>query len=100
MSGDVEIYYEGERIDTVRALEIQEIQAQQTRRSAEINCHVELPARRMGKGWALAMIVLGAGCGFDHLAARSLKNAGAPRSPKHWVERKDWTQRQKRRRRK
>ena len=97
MSGDVEIYYEGERIDSVRAAEIQEIQAQQTRRSAEMNCHV-VPGRRWGKA-AVVLTLMGAGYGLDLTASR-LVNYAAPRSPEHWVERKDWTQRQNRRRRK
>ncbi len=92
----MEIYYEGELIDAVRAEEIQVLQAEQTRRSAQINCHVDLPARRRGKSWALAMLALGAGCGFGALDTPVLRRE-ATRPVKHWVARKDWTQRQKRR---
>jgi hypothetical protein len=92
MSGDHEIYYEGERIDSVRAAEIAEIQAQQTRRSAEINCHV-VPGRRWGRA-AVVLTLMGAGFGIEH---EPVLRRDAVRPAKHWVARKDWTQREKRR---
>lgn len=64
------------------------------RRSAEINRHV-VPGRRWGRA-AVVLTLMGAGHGLG-LAASRLVNAAAPRPAKHWVERKDWTQRQKRR---
>lgn len=64
------------------------------RRSAEVNCHV-VQGRRWGRA-AVVLTLMGAGHGLD-LAASRLVNAAPPRPVKHWVEAKDWTQRQKRR---